>query len=136
RGLGIQPFRVVGETVFPQMKYGAVQHLADGAAMTAAGFARAVVPDTDESQATNRWLVARLAPGTNVGRVERDILALPLYVNAAEKYSDFVDIDEAIGRPTLPPEVDRVQHVAWFGPLLAVLMSVLALIAVAHALIT
>ena len=119
------------------MKSGAVQHLADGAAMTGAGFARAPSsPDTDESNATNRYLVARLAPGTDAGRVGRDIRALPRYVQAAQELPYLEMVTDAIGRPTLPPEVDRVRNVAWFGPMLAILMSVLALIAVAHALIT
>ncbi len=43
---------------------------------------------------------------------------------------------EAVGGPTRPPEIDRLRHVAWFLPALAILMCALALIAVAHALIT
>jgi ABC-type lipoprotein release transport system permease subunit len=129
---GAQDFRVVGRVVLPQLRYGEVQHLADGATVTGAGFARVHKPD----DATTRFVVARVAPGADaesiIGRVRR----LPAYDNGV--YSGQLRaklLAEQIGGPTRQPEIERMQHAAWFAPTLAVLMFTLALIAVAHALV-
>ena len=123
-----QEFRLVGRAVFPPMKYGDVQHLADGATVTGAGFARVLTADDDE---TSRFLLARVAPGVGVASIERGIRAFFIGRGADADLAD-----EAVSGPTRPPEIDRVRHVAWFLPTLAILMCALALIAVAHALIT
>jgi FtsX-like permease family len=127
RGKAAHEFRIVGRAVFPPMTYGDVQHLADGATVTGAGFARVLTADDDE---TSRFVVARVAPGdrTNVVRSVRARLI--------RQGGDPSLATEAVGGPTRPPEIDRIRNVAWFLPTLAVLICVLALIAVAHALIT
>jgi ABC-type antimicrobial peptide transport system permease subunit len=127
RGKAAHEFRIVGRAVFPPMTYGDVQHLADGATVTGAGFARVLTADDDE---TTRYVVARVAPGdrTNVVRSVRARLI--------RQGGDPSLATEAVGGPTRPPEIDRIRNVAWFLPTLAVLICVLALIAVAHALIT
>jgi hypothetical protein len=126
-GKATHEFRIVGRAVFPPMTYGDVQHLADGGTVTGAGFARVFAADDD---ATTRYVVARVAPGDrmNVVRSVRTLLI--------GRGGDARLAAEAVGGPTRPPEIDRIRHVAWFLPTLAVLMGALALIAVAHALIT
>jgi predicted lysophospholipase L1 biosynthesis ABC-type transport system permease subunit len=109
------------------MTYGDVQHLADGATVTGAGFARVL---TAEDDATTRYVVARVAPGDRMN-VVRSVRALLIRQAGNANLAA-----EAVGGPTRPPEIDRMRHVAWFLPTLAVLMCVLALIAVAHALVT
>ena len=44
--------------------------------------------------------------------------------------------DHGAAGPTRPPEVERLRHIAWFPPMLAGLIALLALIAVGHALVT
>ncbi|HYL51275.1 MAG TPA: FtsX-like permease family protein [Acidimicrobiia bacterium] len=125
-GKAARAFRIVGRAVFPPMTYGDVQHLADGAAVTGAGFARIVPTDND---ATTRYVVARVAPRDRMN-VVRSVRALLIRQgNDPEMAAD------GVSGPTRPPEIDRIRHVAWFLPALAVLMCLLALIAVAHALI-
>jgi ABC-type antimicrobial peptide transport system permease subunit len=136
-GQETRTFRVVGRTVFPPMKSGDLQHLADGAAVTGDAFQRVVRPADDQSGATGHYVVARIAPGTSTRQVARDIEALPVYVSAREQFGfDPAQVGDAVGGPQRPPEVDRLERVAWFGPALAILMGALALVAVAHALIT
>jgi len=125
-GKGAHEFRIVGRAVFPPMTYGDVQHLADGAAVTGAGFARVLTADDD---ATTRYVVARVAPGDRMN-VVRTVRALLIRQGGDPKLAA-----EAVSGPTRPPEIDRVRHVAWFLPALAVLMCLLAMVAVAHALI-
>jgi hypothetical protein len=72
--------------------------------------------------------------GARVCAHERRVLAIPAF--AAEAHATPQIIAEAIGGPTRPPEIDRLRNTVWIAPALAGLMSVLALIALAHALVT
>jgi ABC-type lipoprotein release transport system permease subunit len=126
-GSAAHEFRIVGRAVFPPMTYGDVQHLADGATVTGAGFARVLTEDDDE---TTRYVVARVAPRDRVS-VVRDVRTFLIGQGGDPSLAN-----EAVGGPTRPPEIDRIRNVAWFLPILAALISVLALVAVAHALIT
>jgi hypothetical protein len=126
-GSSAHTFRLVGRAVFPPMTYGDVQHLADGATLTGAGFAR-VLPAADDE--TTRYVVARVAPGDREA-VIRNVRARLLGLGGDARLAA-----EAVGGPTRPPEIERLRHAAWFLPTLAVLMCALALVAVAHALIT
>jgi predicted lysophospholipase L1 biosynthesis ABC-type transport system permease subunit len=91
--------------------------LADGAVFARAGFQRFFEP-----QNFNRYLVGRYAPGVDRAAVDRRIDALPT-------------LDPKIG-PTVAVEVDRLRQIDWFPATLAALLTVLALLAVGHALVT
>jgi hypothetical protein len=108
-------YRIVGSTVLPNV--GSAQALADGAVFTRAGFQRFFEP-----QNFNRYLVGRYAPGVDRAAVDRRIDALPA-------------LDPKIG-PTVAVEVDRLRQIDWFPATLAALLTVLALLAVGHALVT
>jgi ABC-type lipoprotein release transport system permease subunit len=62
------------------------------------------------------------------------VLAIPVYAQLAREQP--ANVAEAMGGPTRPPEIERLRNVGWIAPGLATLLGVLALIAVAHALIT
>ena len=123
-------FRVVGRAIFPQLRYGDVQPLADGAVVTGPALSHLHPAPSD---ATTRFFVARVRPGADLAGIERDVLRLPAYrgVNVTE-----VGEPNVFGGPSVPPEVDRLRHVSWLPPTLAILLSTVALIAMAHALVT
>ncbi len=127
-------YRIVGQVVLPKMSYQDVQPMAEGAVVTNAGFARVHKDDEDLSGVTTRFVVARLAAGAKEAAVEQRLIQLPVYDGVRETQP--AEISNAIGGPTRPPEVERLQHASWFAPALAILLSVLAVITVAHALIT
>jgi len=98
---------------------GGPQPLADGASFTSDG----LVPILDRSGGNQtHFLVARFAPGVDGAAVARKVAALPYFSN--------------VGRAAIPVEVDHLRQVDWLPIALAVLLGGLALIAVAHALVT
>ena len=108
-------FRIVGQTALPAL--GGTQPLADGAALTSAGFA----PLNNDTNGTP-FLVGRFAPGTNRTEAERRITALPNVENPT---------------PTsVAVEITRLQQIGWFPATLCALLGTLALLAVGHALVT
>jgi hypothetical protein len=108
-------YRIVGETVFPEL--GQVQPLADGASFTGAGYA----PLFDQNN-FYRYLVGRFAAGADRAAVLARARAVP-QLNAVETAS-------------VPVEVNRLQQTNWTPIGIALLVGGLALIALAHALVT
>jgi hypothetical protein len=131
RGLhGTVKYHVVGQIVLPQLSSGDIQPLADGAAFTRSGFAPFVAPNSGST----RYLLGRIANGADRAAVERRIDAIKQFHAEGNQFT-FVG-DSGVAGPTRPPEVDRVGHIGWFSPILALLIVVLALVAVGHALVT
>jgi len=115
--MGTRHYEIVGRVVLPAI--GGPQPLADGASFTSDG----LVPILDRSGGNQtHFLVARFAPGVDGAAVARKVAALPYFSN--------------VGRAAIPVEVDHLRQVDWLPIALAVLLGGLALIAVAHALVT
>jgi FtsX-like permease family len=133
-GKGARTFRVVGRTVFPPLVPADAQHLADGAVVTPEGYALVHQNDTDESGSTTRFVLLRFDREVSIGTLERRVLAIPAFAKTARAVP--FNLGDAIGGPDRPPEIDRLRTTGWIAPVLAILMSVLALIGVAQALIT
>ena len=112
---GTRTYHVVGRIVLPKIVN--VQTLADGAVLTGAGVQP--IYDANNFRPVPRW---KFAPGVNRAAVTRRIAAL--------------DGVQAVTRPTVAVEVDRLRQIGWFPATLAALLSVLALLAVGHALVT
>jgi predicted lysophospholipase L1 biosynthesis ABC-type transport system permease subunit len=110
--------------LFPQLPNGDVQPLADGA------IAPQVALNRMHSDNESRYLVARVAPGVSPAQVEQRITHTAPFSQVPAV------VGEVVSGTSVPPEVDRLRHVAWFPPAVAILVGTLALIAVAHALIT
>jgi hypothetical protein len=113
---GTAQYRIVGQAVFPTLAD--PQALADGASMTGAGLSRIF----DNNNSSNRFLVGRFTPGSDHAAVEHRIAAVP-----------------GLGKPaisTVPVEIDRLRHISWLPAMLAALLTVLALLAVGHAVVT
>jgi hypothetical protein len=115
---GSHRYRIVGRGVFPKLD--SAQPLANGAALTGAGFARLLSP-------TN------LNIGTVYAAVRDSPSADPATVE--HRVADIADVGRPFG-PTVPVEVDRLRQVNWLPVTLAGLLSLLALLAVGHALVT
>jgi len=110
-------FRIVGQVVLPSISE--PQPLADGAAFTKAGVSPLLVKGHDETH----YLLVRYAPGADVGAITR-----------ALRTDKRVRI--LTGSRQLPTEIARLQQINWFPAILATLLATLALIAVAHTLVT
>jgi hypothetical protein len=117
---GARNFRIVGRIVLPAI--GSPQPLADGASVTAAGFAP--ILSTANGSETH-FLIARFAPGADRAAIERGLAAIA----PTERLRN-------IGGPTTAVEVGRVQQINWFPAILAAVLAALALLAVGHALVT
>jgi ABC-type lipoprotein release transport system permease subunit len=115
---GSHDYRIVGRAVFPKLDY--PQPLANGAALTDAGSAALLSPTNSNSGTI--YLVGRVAPGAQLGAVERRVAAIS-------------GVERPFG-PSVPVEVDRLRQVDWLPATLAALLAVLALLAVGHALVT
>jgi ABC-type antimicrobial peptide transport system permease subunit len=115
---GSHRYRIVGRGVFPKLD--SAQPLANGAALTGAGFARLLSP-------TN------LNIGTVYAAVRDSPSADPATVE--HRVANIADVGRPFG-PTVPVEVDRLRQVNWLPVTLAGLLSLLALLAVGHALVT
>jgi predicted lysophospholipase L1 biosynthesis ABC-type transport system permease subunit len=96
------------------------QPLANGAAFTGAGLGDVLSPgDTNNGSA---YLVGRVGPGAKLTTVEHRVAATS-------------QIERPFG-PSVPVEVDRLRQVNWLPATLGALLTVLALLAVGHALVT
>ena len=115
---GSHDYRIVGRAVFARLD--SPQPLANGAAFTGAGLAR-VLSFADTSNGSP-FLVGRLAAGAKLATVEHRVFGIS-------------GIERPFG-PSVPVEVDRLRQVNWLPATLAALLTVLALLAVGHALVT
>jgi hypothetical protein len=101
-------YTIVGRAVLPT--------LGDGALFTGAGYAPLFDPNIYE-----RTFVGHLAPGASLDlfatRTQRPELATPI-------------------RPAVPVAVDRLRQVNWLPVTIAVFLGALALLGIAHALVT
>ncbi len=111
-------YRIVGRTVLPTLSVDSLQPLADGVAFTVPGFQ----PLMSEGANETHFLLLKLGRGANRDAIERRARAVPQSKNA--------------GTPSTPVEMDRLRQINWFPTILAGLLTVLALVAVGHALVT
>ena len=116
--------------MLPQLSGADIQPLADGAAFTGAGLA----PFLSRNNGSTRYLLGHYAPGVDRAAVKRRVNTIRAF-HASSKEDLFVS-DSGVAGPTRPPEVERIGHIGWFSPILAGLIFILALVAVAHALVT
>ena len=126
---GTTSYTIVGQVVLPEMKTGDEQPLAEGAAFTPEGYA----PIFDQYN-TSRYLVGTITPGADRAAVLRHVDSIAAF-NPPREETAWVG-DEGAAVATRPPEVDRIRNIGWFPPLLATLVGVLALVAIAHTLMT
>lgn len=112
---GAVRYVVVGQGVFPTI--GDAQPLADGAAVTEAGYRPLYEPGGNETD----YLVARAAPGGRAD-LERRMRSIRPATN--------------VDTPSIPVEVQRLQQIDRVPASIAALLAALALIAVGHALVT
>jgi hypothetical protein len=116
RGPGpARDYRVVGRVVLPSV--GEPQALADGAAVSAAAFPE--LYETAENE--THFLLVRTA-----GDVDRE--ALDARLDAAQGRN--------VGRARVPVEIERLEQIDRVPLAIAALLGALALVAVAHALVT
>jgi hypothetical protein len=115
---GSHTYRIVGRAVFPRLD--SPQPLANGAVLTSEGLS-ALVDPRNTSNGTP-YLVFRLAPGARIAAAERQVAATP-------------QVERPFG-PSVPVEADRLRQVGWLPITLATLLGLLALLAVAHVLVT
>lgn len=129
-------FTIVGRAAFPRLIAADIQPLADGAMFTPDGFVRAGV-DIGASENTDftRYIVGRFKRGADHAAVLERLGKLKRFHRFGDPSIEFAR-DAGVVTPQPPPEVDRLRHIGWFAPALAVLLSFLAFIAVAHALFT
>ncbi|MGZ8803878.1 MAG: ABC transporter permease, partial [Microbacterium sp.] len=123
RGRG--QYRIVGRAVFPI--FGSPQPLADGAAFTGAGLAP--LRETGENETDN--LVARLKPSADLDAVRARLESVTHSFQGQE-----VPRFAFISGPSTPVEVERLQQIDRIPMAIAALLGVLALLAVAHAIVT
>jgi ABC-type lipoprotein release transport system permease subunit len=116
-----ETFVVVGQVVLPSPASFDPQPLADNASFTGAGLNRLLDPDRPFEEFN---LIARVSPGTDLSRLARDENGLLVFdVGRGE-------------RPTVPVEIDRVQQVERLPTLLGAFLAVLAIVTIAHALLS
>jgi FtsX-like permease family len=108
-------YQVVGQVVLPTV--GEAQPMADGAAVTVAGYRPLYDPGENETD----YLVARAKPG-RAATIERDVRRIRFARN--------------IATPEIPVELERLQQIDRIPGAIAALLAGLALIAVGHALVT
>jgi ABC-type lipoprotein release transport system permease subunit len=108
-------YEIVGRVVFPTL--GQVQPLADGVAMTGAGFAPIYDPNI-----FFRYFVGDIAADADRDAVEQRI-------------GSIAELTDPSG-PSVPAEIDRLRQINWFPTSLAALIGALAFYAVGYALIT
>ena len=117
---GHHTYRIVGRVVFPTLNGNGAQPLANGAALTGVGFDRLVSPKN--MNVGSAYAAIRVSPGADPAAVEHRVAKI-------------ADVERPFG-PTIPVEVDRLRQVDWLPVTLAGLLSLLALLAVGHALVT
>jgi predicted lysophospholipase L1 biosynthesis ABC-type transport system permease subunit len=115
---GVVTYVVVGQVVLPTL--GDPQPLADGAAVTTAGFRPLYEAGGNETD----YLVARAEPGHRA-EVEQRIRSRARSMRARN-----------IDTPAIPVEIERLQQIDRVPVSIAALLAALALIAVGHALVT
>jgi hypothetical protein len=125
---GSATYRIVGRIVLPEMQLADAQPLADGAAFTGAGAHRLL--DNDAT----RYIVGTIAPGASRAAVVQRLNSMPQFRALAHE-RNFVS-DQFVSGPVRPPEVDRLRNIGWVPPLVAALVALLALVAIAHTLMT
>ena len=112
---GAARFRIVGQIVLPTV--GDVQALADGAAVTAAGFRKVYEPGSNETQ----FLVARGEPGASRAAIERRFRQVPRI--------------RFVGGARGSVEVTRLEQIDLVPLALSILLALLAIAAVGHAVV-
>jgi hypothetical protein len=125
-------FRIVGRAAFPRLLAQDIEPLAGGALFSPAGFAQ--LNETQDEGNFTRYVVGGFTPGADRTQVLAQLGTLELFHRPAA--SETLSADSGVSTPHPPPEVDRLRHVAWFPPSLAVLLGLLALVALTHALFT
>jgi hypothetical protein len=118
---GSDTYRIVGTAAFPKLD--SPQPLANGAVLTDAGLTR-LVSSATATNTGSLYLMGRVAPGDNLAAVEHRVAAISPF-----------GIERPFG-PTVPVEVNRLQHINWLPATLAALLAALALLAVGHTLVT
>lgn len=118
---GSHNYRIVGTAAFPRVD--TPQPLANGAVLTDAGLTHLVSSATSSSTGS-LYLMGRVTPGANLAAVEHRVAAISPF-----------GVERPFG-PTVPVEVNRLQHINWLPATLAALLAVLGLVAVGHALVT
>jgi hypothetical protein len=109
--------RIVGEAVFPEL--GDPQPVAEGAWFTPAGWSE----NGATTEEFTRYIVGTYAPHADPAAIGRAVNAQPgtTPVTSARR---------------LPVEISRLRDINWFPRATATLLAILALIAIAHALVT
>jgi ABC-type lipoprotein release transport system permease subunit len=115
---GRHTYRIVGRAVFPRLD--SPQPIANGAVLTSAGLSGLLSPSDMTNGST--YLLVRVSPGGRLSAAERQVAATP-------------QVERPFG-PSVPVEADRLRQVNWLPTTLAVLLGLLALVAVAHVLVT
>ena len=115
---GAVKYVLVGQVVLPTI--GDAQPLADGAAVTVAGYRPLYEPGGNETD----YLVVRAKPGSRA-EVEQRMRSRARSMRARN-----------IATPTIPVEVERLQQIDRVPASIAALLAALALIAIGHALVT
>jgi hypothetical protein len=109
-------YRIVGQIVLPTV--GAPQALADGAMVTAAGFA----PLQESGENETHHLAVRAAPDTDPATILQRVRG--------------IDQVQNVRRTTLPVEITRLRQIDAIPAALAALLGILALVAVTHAVVS
>ncbi len=109
-------YRIVGQIVLPTLA--APQAIADGGAVTAAGFA----PLQESGENETHALVVRTRPGTDLAPILAKIRSLGRAKNIRTR--------------SVPVEVTRLEQIDAIPGALAILLGVLALVALAHAVVS
>ena len=127
---GPTQYRIVGRAVFPRLYGQDIQPLADGVLFTGAGFRPL---ETDNSN-VSRYLLGRFASGADHAQVLARVSKLP-DVNPTPGATTLTS-DRGAHAATVPPEIERLRHIGWFAPTLGALLTLLASLAVGHAVVT
>jgi ABC-type lipoprotein release transport system permease subunit len=123
-------YRIVGRAVFPRITGQDLQPLADGAFFSGDAF-RPLAAHSDD---VSRYLLGRFAAGSDHRTVLTRVSRTAAF-NARDGQTALVS-DQGAASPSVPPEIERLEHVGWFAPALAGLLALLASLAVGHALVT
>jgi len=118
-------YSIVGRVAIPQLKTNDTQPIDDVASFTGAGLRR-----LDMTNVT-RFVLVRFDSGADHDRAITALASIPEF----NPLSPSVPRD-AIARPTLPPDVERVRNVGVAPALLAGLVAAFGLVAVGHGLVT
>jgi ABC-type antimicrobial peptide transport system permease subunit len=123
-------FHVVGVAVFPRLVVGDLEPLNDGLMLTSKAYT-----SIEDRGGETRAIVARYAPHADRNAIESQINAMKDFRENGPEAQVFFETQRVTGAD-VPPEIDRLRHIAWFPPTLIALLVALATIAVGHALIT